>query len=97
MKNLFLNVLINLLSKEDKVANYKELLNKIDDCLFVEVLDELREYNIDIKKFDELLDKEDRTEAEEILVSFYIEFTNDIIREHIEKKIQELVELLDNF
>ena len=69
----------------------------LDDCIFVDVLDELPTYNIDIKQFDELLNKEELTESEETYVSYLIDFTNSLIRQHITNKIEDLNELIDNF
>ena len=82
---------------KEKIANYKRNLDLLDDCIFVDVLDELPTYNIDIKQFDELLNKEELTESEEIYVSYLIDFTNSLIRQHIADKIEDLNELIDNF
>lgn len=82
---------------KEKIANYKRNLDLLDDCIFVDVLDELPTYNIDLKQFDELLNKEELTESEEIYVSYLIDFTNSLIRQHITNKIEDLNELIDNF
>ena len=82
---------------KEKIANYKRNLDLLDDCIFVDVLDELPTYNIDIKQFDELLNKEELTESEEIYVSYLIDFTNSLIRQHITNKIEDLNEIIDNF
>ena len=82
---------------KEKIANYKRNLDLLDDCIFVDVLDELPTYNIDLKQFDELLNKEELTESEEIYVSYLIDFTNSLIRQHIANKIEDLNELIDNF
>ena len=82
---------------KEKIANYKRNLDLLDDCIFVDVLDELPTYNIDIKQFDELLNKEELTESEETYVSYLIDFTNSLIRQHITDKIEDLNELIDNF
>ena len=82
---------------KEKIANYKRNLDLLDDCIFVDVLDELPTYNIDLRQFDELLNKEKLTESEEIYVSYLIDFTNSLIRQHITNKIEDLNELIDNF
>ena len=82
---------------KEKIANYKRNLDLLDDCIFVDVLDELPTYNIDLRQFDELLNKEELTESEEIYVSYLIDFTNSLIRQHITNKIEDLNELIDNF
>lgn len=89
--------LVKTFDIKEKIANYKRNLDLLDDCIFVDVLDELPTYNIDIKQFDELLNKEELTESEEIYVSYLIDFTNSLIRQHITNKIEDLNELIDNF
>ena len=79
------------------IANYKKNLDLLDDCIFVDVLDELTTYNVDLKKFDELLNKEELTELEEIYVSYLINFTSSLIRQHIVNKVKDLFELIDKF
>ena len=83
---------------KDKIANYKRNLDLLDDCIFVDVLDELATYNVNLKQFDDLLNKEELlTESEETYVSYLIDFTNSLIRQHILNKIQDLNELIDKF
>lgn len=78
------------------IANYKKNLDMLDDCMFVDMMEELSSI-IDLQKFDQLLDKEELTEEEEINVLYYIKLTNALTREYIKEKIDELTELLDNF
>ena len=82
---------------KEKIANYKRNLDLLDDCIFVDVLDELSTYNVSLKQFDELLNKEELTESEETYVSYLIDFTNSLIRQHILNKVKDLNELIDNF
>lgn len=82
---------------KDIIANYKKNLDLLDDYIFVDVLDELKSYHVDLKQFDDLLKKEELTESEETYVSYLIGFTNSLIRQHLLNRIQELSELLDNF
>ena len=83
---------------KNKIANYKRNLDLLDDCIFVDVLDELATYNVNLKQFDDLLNKEELlTESEETYVSYLIDFTNSLIRQHILNKIKDLNELIDNF
>ena len=83
---------------KDKIANYKRNLDLLDDCIFVDVLDELATYNVNLKQFDDLLNKEELlTESEETYVSYLIDFTNSLIRQHILNKVKDLNELIDNF
>lgn len=90
----YFNIIDNI---KDKIANYKENLDKLDDCIFVDVLDELSTFNIDLKQFDELLNKEELTESEETYISYLIDFTNSLIRQHIRNKIEDLNNLIDRF
>ena len=82
---------------KEKIANYKRNLDLLDDCIFVNVLDELASYHVNLKQFDELLNKEELTESEEIYVAYLIDFANSLIRQHIVNKIKDLNELLDKF
>lgn len=82
---------------KDVIANYKRNLDLLDDCIFVNVLDELASYHVNLKQFDELLNKEELTESEEIYVAYLIDFTNSLIHQHIVNKIKDLNELLDKF
>lgn len=82
---------------KDKIANYKRNLDLLDDCIFVDVLDELAAYHVNLKQFDDLLNKEELTESEETYVSYLIDFTNSLIRQHILNKVKDLNELIDNF
>ena len=82
---------------KEKIANYKRNLDLLDDCIFVNVLDELASYHVNLKQFDELLNKEELTELEEIYVSYLINFTNSLIRQHIVNKVKDLFELIDKF
>lgn len=82
---------------KDVIANYKRNLDSLDDCIFIDVLDELASYHVNLKQFDELLNKEELTESEETYVAYLIDFTNSLIRQHIVNKIQDLNELLDKF
>lgn len=82
---------------KELVSNYKRNLDLLDDCIFVDVLDELATYNVNLKQFDDLLNKEELTESEETYVSYLIDFTNSLIHQHILNKITDLNELIDNF
>lgn len=82
---------------KNKIANYKKNLDMLDDCIFIDVLDELATYHVNLKQFDELLNKEELSESEEIYVLYLINFTNSLIRQHILNKIKDLNELVDKF
>lgn len=82
---------------KNKIANYKKNLDMLDDCIFIDVLDELATYHVNLKQFDELLNKEELSGSEEIYVLCLINFTNSLIRQHILNKIKDLNELVDKF
>lgn len=82
---------------KDVITNYKRNLDLLDDSIFIDVLDELAAYHVNLKQFDELLNKEELTESEETYIAYLIDFTNSLIRQHIHNKIQDLNELIDKF
>lgn len=75
------------------IDNYKEIIEDLDDCIFVDIIEELHSFNVDLKQFDELLNKEDRTDSENTYVCYLIFLTKKLISQHIDKKIEELSEL----
>jgi hypothetical protein len=77
-------------SFKERTNNYKELLDELDDDIFVESVEELTSYGVDLKKLDELLDKEELSDLEETYVEYLAGFLNSIIREHIDDKINKL-------
>lgn len=79
------------------ISTYKENLESLDDCIFISVMEELSNYNVDVKEFDELLNKEELTDSEKEYASELIKFTNSLIHKHIEEKIEELKDLIDIF
>lgn len=78
------------------VNEYKKNIELVDDCVFVEMLDEIKGI-IDLKQLDELLNQESYTEEESELVVGVINYMNTIIHEKIQNKIQDLEELLERF
>lgn len=103
LKEIF-GLLIQYFNQEDIVDeykecvnNYKEIIDELDDCIFVNVIDELPEYNISVKEFDELLNKEDLTDSEKEYVIELINFTKKLIIKHVDLKIKELFELKAKF
>lgn len=80
---------------EEIITNYKKNIDELDDCIFVDVIDELKDNSIDLKKFDELLNKDELNVIEETYVREIIKFTNDLIKSHITKKIEKLSELIN--
>ena len=81
---------------KELVSNYKRNIGKLDDCLFLEVLDEIKDH-LDIKTFDELINQDSYSEEDAEIVKSMINFTNLVAHEHIVNKMQDLEELLNEF
>lgn len=80
----------------NRVKKYKENLDLIDDCLFEEIMNNVSE-DIDMKKFDELLEKDNYTKDEVTLVESYIDYINEVIKDTIKNKINKLIEIYNKF
>lgn len=78
------------------VADYKESIAQLDDCIFVEMLDEVANV-IDLHELDSLLNQEHFTEEEAEIVEGQINYMKTIIHEKIAEKVQGLIELLEKF
>lgn len=76
----------------DIVEEYKELIEELDDCLFVEIVEDLSN-KISIKEFDGLLNKEDLSKEEAFKLLNMIDVCKEYIAFHIENKIDNLREL----
>lgn len=81
---------------KELVSDYKRNIGKLDDCLFLEILDEIKDH-LDIKTFDELINQNSYSEEDAEIVKSMINFTNLVAHEHIVNKIQDLEELLSEF
>ena len=71
------------------VENYKAFVNDLDDCLFVEALDEVKE-KINIKEFNRLTNLEEYTKEEAELTEKYILYFVKVAKEHISAKLNKL-------
>lgn len=76
-----------------KIDEFKELIEEVDDCLFMKIVEELEKYSVNLKKFDEWLNKDELDEHEKIMLNWYIAFTRSIAKEILEDKIDSLIEL----
>ena len=81
---------------KELVSNYKDNIGKLDDCLFLDVLEEIKDH-LDIKTFDELTNQDSYSEEDAEIVKSMINFTNLVVHENIVNKIQDLEELLTKF
>lgn len=78
------------------IKEYKEHIEELDDCLFVEAAEEMSLY-FDVQRFDELLNQDTFTEEEAAEVSKMINHSTEIICNHLEDKINELVNIYNRF
>lgn len=78
------------------IKEYKERIEELDDCLFVEAAEEMGQY-FDVQRFDELLNQDTFTEEEAAEVSKMINHSTEIICNHLEDKINELVNIYNRF
>lgn len=81
---------------KEKIANYKESIDSLDDNTFLEILDEMREV-IDIKELDELLSMKSFTEENAARVEELIDHGTLIVHKFLQNKIQDLMELYERF
>lgn len=78
------------------VTEYKENIKKLDDDLFVEVTEKLSN-KLNLKEFNDLLDLESFNEEQATKVEEMISISSDVICLHLQHKIQNMVELYENF
>lgn len=76
----------------EAIKEYKNNIDELDDCLFLTAAEELEKY-VDIKKFNDLLEKESfsNDEAEKVLNT--IELSSKIISTLLADKVEELNKL----
>lgn len=80
---------------KELVSKYKESIDSIDDCDFVEIIEEVGEH-LDLKTFDELLTQESYSEEDAAILESMINFTKLAIHEHLTNKIEDIKEVLEN-
>ena len=81
---------------KEAIQEYKDKLNDLDDCLFVSATEDFGK-EFEVKRFDELLNKETLTADEAMEVTKMIDRSLDIISDHLRKKIEELVSIYNRF
>lgn len=81
---------------KEVIKGYKDRIKELDDYLFVDVVEDMGK-SLDIQRFNYLLDKECFTEEEALEVADKIDISIDIIREHLESKIQDLIQIYNKF
>lgn len=81
---------------KELVNEFKERVEGIDGNTYLEILEEMQR-KIDIKEFDDLLELEKYDAENAGKVSNLILEAGDIIRNYLQRKIQNLIEVYDNF
>ena len=81
---------------KDLINEYKENIKAIDDELFLDVVEELKN-RIDLREFNDLLDQESFNEEEANKVEEMINISADITTNLLQEKIQNLVNLYERF
>lgn len=81
---------------KELIKDYKESIKELDDCVFVEAVDDFSS-KLDLKKFNELLDKEEFTKEEADEIERMIDTSVDCIQSHLEDKINSLIEVYRKF
>ena len=83
------------------IAEYKELVDVLPDCLFVEICEDLAD-SVSLIEFDKLLHKEKRTDEDTLVLKKMMQMSFKTIYKHIVKEInsvnalQEQVKTLNN-
>lgn len=80
----------------NEIQIYKKNIELLDDCVFVEVMEEISE-NIDIKTFDTLINQKHFTETEAEHIIECLDYINNVIKDRLCMKIDSFVRLLDRF
>ena len=76
------------------IAHYKEIIDKLDSCIFVEVLERAGEH-IDLKELDTLLEKEHFTEEEADKITEELNTIKGAFICELHNKIEEYKELIN--
>lgn len=76
------------------IAHYKEIIDKLDSCIFVEVLERVGEH-IDLKELDTLLEKEHFTEEEADKITEELNTIKGAFICELHNKIEEYKELIN--
>lgn len=76
------------------VVKYKTILDRIDDCVFLEVLEEIGE-DINLNEFDALLQQDNYTSEESDKLLDMIHFAQNTIAECVSSKITDYQRVLE--
>lgn len=79
-----------------RVKRHEEFLNELDDDIFNEGLEVIRE-KYDLITIDSLLEKDSYNETEAEVINSFIDFAESLYKDIIKNKINNLKNLLDRF
>lgn len=83
-------------SVKELVKKYKDNIKDLDDDLFLEFVEQLRE-KVNLQEFNDLLDLEHFDKEQASKVEEMIEISDEIVRNLLQKQIEHLVELYERF
>lgn len=78
------------------VAEFKERINELDDCLFMEILEDLKT-KLDIKELDSFLELKSFDKDTANRLTEMINLASDVMLSHLSSKIGDLVKLYNRF
>lgn len=81
---------------KEYISNYKKNLELLDDCIFIDTMEEISE-TIDIKALDEALNQDHFTEDDAAEIIDCLEYINAVIHEKLVAHIQSSIDLLEKF
>lgn len=79
----------------ERVEYHKQVLNELDDCLFMEIMDVLKSCNTDFNKVNDLMEQEHYNKQEAEQVTAWMDKIENIIIGLIRDKIEHLTEILN--
>lgn len=84
-------ILIKIEYDETKqlIKQFKSNLEKLEDCLFVEIAEDIENY-FSLKEFSDLLEKDSFTNEERVEIKNKIHIVSNIVKEHIVNSIKSL-------
>lgn len=82
---------------KEKIANYKEKIEQLDDYIFEKVIDEAAKRHFNLDEMNKGLELESYNAEEELYANNVINLMTELIQEVIKNEIEKLIETLDIF
>lgn len=80
---------------KEKIALYKEKIEKLDDYIFEKVIDEAEKRHFNLCKMNKGLELEHYTPQDELYAINVIQVMSELIQEVVKDEIQKLVDILE--